>query len=47
MEISARSSKPVVIADTQDNPGCGGTGDTTGMLEALVRNNARGPGCAC
>ena len=42
--ISARSSKPVVIADTQDNPGCGGTGDTTGMLEALVRNNAQKAG---
>ena len=44
VEISARSSKPVVIADTQDNPGCGGTGDTTGMLEALVRNNAQKAG---
>jgi len=41
MEIAAKSSKPVVIADTQDNPGCGGTGDTTGMLEALVRNKAQ------
>lgn len=27
---------PVVIADTQDNPGCGGTADTTGLLKALV-----------
>lgn len=44
IEISARTSKPVVIADTQDNPGCGGTGDTTGMLEALVRNNAQQAG---
>jgi microcystin degradation protein MlrC len=32
----------VVIADTQDNPGAGGTGDTTGMLAALVRNHAQG-----
>ena len=40
MEIGRRASRPVVIADTQDNPGCGGTGDTTGMLEALVRNRA-------
>ncbi len=41
MAISTLSSRPVVIADTQDNPGCGGTGDTTGMLEALVRNHAQ------
>jgi microcystin degradation protein MlrC len=40
MEIGRTTSKPVVIADTQDNPGCGGTGDTTGMLDALIRNRA-------
>jgi microcystin degradation protein MlrC len=33
---------PVVLADTQDNPGVGGNGDTTGLLEALVRQGARG-----
>lgn len=27
---------PVVIADPQDNPGAGGTGDTTGILRALI-----------
>lgn len=32
--------KPVIIADTQDNPGAGGNGDTTGMLAALVRQRA-------
>jgi microcystin degradation protein MlrC len=32
---------PVVLADTQDNPGAGGNGDTTGLLAALVRQNAR------
>ena len=32
---------PVVIADTQDNPGAGGNGDTTGLLAALVRQNAQ------
>src|SRR5439155_25430471 len=26
---------PVVLADTQDNPGAGGNGDTTGLLKAL------------
>jgi microcystin degradation protein MlrC len=40
MELAARARKPVVIADTQDNPGAGGDSDTTGMLRALVRNNA-------
>jgi len=40
MELAKRASKPVVIADTQDNPGAGGDSDTTGMLRALVHNNA-------
>src|ERR1700694_2718621 len=40
MELAKRASKPIVIADTQDNPGAGGDSDTTGMLRALVRNNA-------
>lgn len=33
---------PVVIADTQDNPGGGGHGDTTGLLAELVRQRATG-----
>lgn len=40
MELAKRASKPIVIADTQDNPGAGGDSDTTGMLRALVRNSA-------
>ena len=40
MELATRAKKPIVIADTQDNPGAGGDSDTTGMLRALVRNNA-------
>jgi microcystin degradation protein MlrC len=32
---------PVVLADTQDNPGAGGNGDTTGLLKALVQQDAR------
>ncbi|ARE42238.1 MlrC [Rhodovulum sp. P5] len=31
---------PVVIADVQDNPGAGGTGETTGLLRALVEAQA-------
>jgi microcystin degradation protein MlrC len=54
MELAKTASKPIVIADTQDNPGAGGDSDTTGMLRALVRNNAKraaigviyDPGCA-
>jgi len=34
------AGKPVVLADTQDNPGAGGSSDTTGLLEALVRGRA-------
>ena len=39
--IAARAQRPVVIADTQDNPGAGGNSDTTGMLRALVGANAQ------
>jgi microcystin degradation protein MlrC len=42
MTIARSSSKPVVLADTQDNPGCGSTADTTGVLNALVRLGAHG-----
>src|SRR4051794_27202360 len=40
MELAKTARKPIIIADTQDNPGAGGDSDTTGMLRALVRNNA-------
>ena len=40
IEIARNASRPVVIADTQDNPGAGGNSDTTGMLRALVENDA-------
>jgi microcystin degradation protein MlrC len=42
MRIAAHASRPVVIADTQDNPGGGGDSDTTGMLRALVACGAQG-----
>jgi microcystin degradation protein MlrC len=41
MRIAATSAKPVVIADTQDNPGAGGNSDTAGMLRALVAADAK------
>lgn len=39
--LAAGASRPVVIADTQDNPGAGGDANTTGMLRALVEANAQ------
>ncbi|WP_116135083.1 M81 family metallopeptidase [Tropicimonas sp. IMCC34043] len=33
---------PVVIADTQDNPGAGANSDTTGMIRAMAAAGARG-----
>lgn len=32
---------PVVLADTQDNPGGGGNGDTVGLLRALIEADAQ------
>jgi microcystin degradation protein MlrC len=42
MRIAGRASRPVVLADTQDNPGGGGHGDTTELLSELVRQRAKG-----
>jgi len=38
--IAGAADKPVVIADTQDNPGAGGDSNTTGMLHALLAAGA-------
>jgi len=40
MRLAVGASRPVVIADTQDNPGAGGDANTMEMLHALVRNGA-------
>ena len=40
MSLATPTSKPVVIADTQDNPGAGGDANTMGMVRALLRNGA-------
>lgn len=42
LDLSKGANKPVIIADTQDNPGGGGPGDTTGMLRALIGAKAKG-----
>lgn len=41
MRLAMSATKPVVISDTQDNPGAGGDSDTMGMAHALVRNGAQ------
>lgn len=33
---------PIVMADTQDNPGAGGNGDTVGILKALISADVTG-----
>jgi len=40
-QLAAGASRPVLIADAQDNPGAGATGDTTGVLAALVEGGAQ------
>ncbi|AZS79077.1 M81 family metallopeptidase [Achromobacter spanius] len=39
--LAAGARRPIVIADTQDNPGAGGDANTTGMLRALVDADAQ------
>jgi microcystin degradation protein MlrC len=41
MARSRPGGPPVVIADTQDNPGAGGNGDTVGLLDAMLKLNAQ------
>jgi microcystin degradation protein MlrC len=40
--LAVGAARPVVLADTQDNPGGGGHGDTTELLSELVRQGAKG-----
>ena len=40
LAVADTQSAPVVIADTQDNPGAGGDSNTTGMLHALLQQGA-------
>lgn len=41
IRLSRTATRPIVIADTQDNPGAGGDADTMGMVRALLRCGAR------
>ena len=38
---SAKAGRPIILADTQDNPGAGGNSDTVGLLAELIRQDAR------
>jgi microcystin degradation protein MlrC len=46
LRLAQDAAAPVVIADTQDNPGAGGDSNTTGLLHALLAEGAgqRHPG---
>jgi microcystin degradation protein MlrC len=35
------AGRPIIVADTQDNPGAGGAGDTVGVLRALIEADAQ------
>jgi microcystin degradation protein MlrC len=39
--IARTAKRPVILADTQDNPGVGGNSNTTGLLKALIRHGAK------
>ena len=41
VRLSPDASGPVILADSQDNPGGGGPGDTTEILRELVLQNAQ------
>jgi microcystin degradation protein MlrC len=40
MDSAEHAARPVVVADTQDNPGAGGDSNTTGLLHALLQQGA-------
>src|SRR5437667_393302 len=42
MRLARSATKPIVLADIQDNPGAGGTSDTVGLLRALIEHRAQG-----
>ncbi|YCN55400.1 M81 family metallopeptidase [Rhodococcus erythropolis] len=44
--LASRATRPVLIADPQDNPGAGGDARTTGLLSALIRADAQGAAVA-
>jgi microcystin degradation protein MlrC len=41
LRVAAVARRPVILADTQDNPGVGGDANTTGLLRALLQADAQ------
>jgi microcystin degradation protein MlrC len=41
MRVAQTATRPVILADTQDNPGVGGDANTTGLLRALLKAGAQ------
>jgi microcystin degradation protein MlrC len=42
MRLAKGATRPVILADVQDNPGAGGSSDTVGLLRALIAHKAKG-----
>ena len=42
LRLAQGATRPIVLADIQDNPGAGGTSDTVGLLRALIAQRAQG-----
>ena len=42
LRLAKNATRPIVLADIQDNPGAGGTSDTVGLLRALIAHKAQG-----
>src|SRR5580692_4683779 len=42
LRLAKNATRPIVLADIQDNPGAGGTSDTVGLLRALIAHKAKG-----
>ncbi|GAA5665474.1 hypothetical protein Brsp07_03979 [Brucella sp. NBRC 14130] len=40
LEVARSTTRPVILVDTQDNPGAGGTGDSTGLIRQLLEQRA-------
>jgi microcystin degradation protein MlrC len=42
LRLARGATRPIILADIQDNPGAGGTSDTVGLLHALIAQRAQG-----
>ena len=42
VQLAKTATRPIVLADVQDNCGAGGTSDTTGLLKAMIDGGAEG-----